>query len=430
MNKYLAIVVLVALALCVATRVTLAKPLDPVPTQTPGMVVQFTSANFSVTEGCVPATLTIAVTGTMSAPVLVDYTITDGTAKQKSDYTYVAGTLIPPTGGFQTITGRLVFQPGENLKDITVLITEDGFAEGTETLTATLSNPTNAALGTISSATLNINDNDLVDSSTNPIDIADTFVCQLYHDFLHRQPDSAGQSFWTNQITACGSNQSCINERRHNVAIAFLLSIEFQQNGYLVYRGFETALDRRPQYEEFVRDLNRLGLGIEVGVGSWAVDLPLARQSFTQLMANRPEFNALFPLGMPGEEFADKLFLNAGVTPTSTERQAVIDAYGVGDFGKRGDALFVALETPSLFNKLYNPGFVLVEYFGFLRRDPDDPPDNNLDGYNFWLNKLNSFTSANEDARDPSVAQSRIKRSEMVNAFILSSEYRTRFGTP
>ncbi len=105
MKKYLAIVLLI-----------LVHTLDA-PAQAPVgiMVVQFTSANLTVTEGCVPATLTIAVTGSLSAPVLVDYTITDGTAKQKSDYTYVAGTLVPPTGGFQTITGRLLFQPGENL---------------------------------------------------------------------------------------------------------------------------------------------------------------------------------------------------------------------------------------------------------------------------------------------------------------------------
>ena len=69
-----------------------------------------------------------------------------------------------------------------------------------------------------------------------------------------------------------------------------------------------------------------------------------------------------------------------------------------------------------------------IEYFGFLRRDPDDPPDTNLDGYNFWLQKMDSFTLPGEDARDAGTAFERVKRGEMVRAFIESIEYRTRFG--
>jgi hypothetical protein len=56
-----------------------------------------------------------------------------------------------------------------------------------------------------------------------------------------------------------------------------------------------------------------------------------------------------------------------------------------------------------------------MEYFGYLRRNPNDPPDNNFNGYNFWLNKLNVF---NGD----------FLQAEMVKAFLNSSEYRGRFG--
>ena len=64
-----------------------------------------------------------------------------------------------------------------------------------------------------------------------------------------------------------------------------------------------------------------------------------------------------------------------------------------------------------------NRAFVLMEYFGYLRRHPSDPPDNNLDGFNFWLNKLNQFNGNFVNA-------------EMVKAFIKSTEYRGRFGPP
>jgi hypothetical protein len=57
----------------------------------------------------------------------------------------------------------------------------------------------------------------------------------------------------------------------------------------------------------------------------------------------------------------------------------------------------------------FNSAFVTMEYFGYLRRDPDTA------GFNFWSDKLNSF---NGD----------FIKAEMVKAFIAASEYRQRFG--
>jgi Domain of unknown function (DUF4214) len=62
-----------------------------------------------------------------------------------------------------------------------------------------------------------------------------------------------------------------------------------------------------------------------------------------------------------------------------------------------------------------NRTFVQIEYFGYLRRNPNDPPDGNFNGFNFWVNKLNQF---NGD----------FLRAEMVKAFLSSIEYRNRFG--
>jgi hypothetical protein len=64
-----------------------------------------------------------------------------------------------------------------------------------------------------------------------------------------------------------------------------------------------------------------------------------------------------------------------------------------------------------------NRAFVLMQYFGYLRRNPNDAPEASLDfaGYNFWLGKLNQFNGNYINA-------------EMVKAFISSIEYRKRFG--
>lgn len=63
----------------------------------------------------------------------------------------------------------------------------------------------------------------------------------------------------------------------------------------------------------------------------------------------------------------------------------------------------------------FNKAFVLMEYFGYLGRNPDDPPDSDFAGYNFWLTKLNNFNGNYVNA-------------DMVKAFLVSSEYKQRFG--
>jgi hypothetical protein len=62
-----------------------------------------------------------------------------------------------------------------------------------------------------------------------------------------------------------------------------------------------------------------------------------------------------------------------------------------------------------------NRSFVQMAYLGYLRRNPNDSPDTDFTGYNFWVSKLNQFNGNFVNA-------------EMVKAFITSGEYRRRFG--
>ena len=131
-----------------------------------------------------------------------------------------------------TTLGTLRFAADETSKSIAIPIINDVFAEGSEDFAITLSNPSGGSLGSPSSATLTITDDDTVNGTANPIDVASFFVRQHYLDFLNREPDSAGLAFWTNQITECNSDAACIEIRRINVSAAFFLSIEFQETGY------------------------------------------------------------------------------------------------------------------------------------------------------------------------------------------------------
>ena len=144
-------------------------------------------------DGCI--LVTVSRSGNTSGAISVSYATTDGSALQRSDYT--------------TALGTLNFASGETSKSFWVLISQDSFVEGAETVTLVLNNPTanppgNVAL-TSNTAVLSIMD-DAVESTTNPIDEAGNFVGQHYHDFLNREADAAGRAFWTNQISSCGSD--------------------------------------------------------------------------------------------------------------------------------------------------------------------------------------------------------------------------------
>jgi hypothetical protein len=314
-----------------------------------------------------------------------------------------------------------------------VLINEDAYTEGTENATLILQNPQNGTLGAPSAASLQIVD-DAPEGSTNPIDDSRTFVCTHYHDFLYRQADQAGEDFWTNGIESCGANAQCRVEKRVDVSTAFFLSIEFQTTGYFVIRTNKAAFGNEkftPRYGTFLRDLRQISEGVIVGQPGFQARLEQNRQRYLEDFVTRSGFTAQFPAGMTAAQFVDKLFANVGATPSAAERNAAIAAFGTGDTAGRAAALKSVADSDTVYATLYNPSFVLMQYFGYLRRNPDDQPDGNFVGYDFWLNKMNTFSVPGENVRDEAVALARVRRAEMVRAFIESFEYRRRFhGAP
>jgi hypothetical protein len=349
--------------------------------------------------------------------------VNNATATQRGDFTYAAGSV--------------VFAGGETSKTFPVLITEDGYAEGTEAATMQLSNPSGATLGTPNAASLQIADNDSNDASTNPIDDAEIFVGQHYHDFLNRQADASGQDFWTNQITSCGNDASCRDEKRSNVSTAFFLSIEFQNTGYFAFRFYRASFPDNaqrprgvPRYLEFLRDEQKLQSNVVVGQQNWEFVLEQNKEGFALDWVDRADFIAEYPTSMTRDEFIDKLFARSGATPTTQERNQAGFAYDSGGSlkEKRAKGIRAVIDTGSVYNAQYNPAFVLMQYFGYLRRNPNNAPDNDYSGYDFWLAKMNQFSQPGEDMRDAQTALAREKRAEMVKAFLVSGEYRGRFG--
>jgi hypothetical protein len=392
---------------------------DAVPTG-----IQFSAANFNMNEGCGGGTITVTRTGDTTGVATVDYATSDSTALQRTDYTLTSGTI--------------VFAAGESSKTFTVLGTKDSYnTEGMETINLTLSNPTGASVGSQGTATVSIADDTTVPANSQPIDDAGTFVCQHYHDFFSRQADASGQSFWTNEIASCVNDASCRDEKRTNVSAAFFLSIEFQNTGYFAFRlyraSFPDSAQRPrgvPRYLEFLHDEQTLQNGVVVGQANWDAFLEQNKQGFALGWVDRADFIVEYPTTMTRDAYLDKLFAVSGAAPTVQERNQAVFAYDGGSSlkEKRAKGIRAVVETGAVYNAQYNPAFVLMQYFGYLRRNPDSAPDNNFGGYDFWLAKLNQFSQAGEDIRDAQTALNRMKRAEMVKAFLISGEYRGRFG--
>ncbi|HEX8294577.1 MAG TPA: DUF4214 domain-containing protein, partial [Pyrinomonadaceae bacterium] len=257
------------------------------------------------------------------------------------------------------------------------------------------------------------------------------FVRQQYLDFLSREPDAAGFQFWQDNITQCGSDEPCKEVKRINVSAAFFLSIEFQNTGYLVYRTYKAAYGDATspnvpgtvpviRLGEFLPDSQRIGLGVQVGIGNWEQQLEANKQAYALEFVLRPRFLAAFPLSMTAAQYVDKLVQNAGITLTAGERDALVaQLNSTADVAAaRAAVLRAVAENPQLQQSEFRRAFVLMQYYGYLRRNPDDAPEPGLNfgGWKFWLDKLNEF---NGD----------FQRAEMVKAFLTSDEYIDRFGT-
>ena len=393
--------------------------------------IQFAPANYSVAENAKSVVVTATRLGATSAAAEVTYSTSDGAGLQS------CGTVNGKASSrcdYVPAFGVLTFAAGQISKTITIPIVDDGFVEGDETFNVALSNPTVGNLGANATATITITDDD-ASPGVNPIDTGSFFVRQNYLDFLSREPDQSGFDFWTNQLAGCGNDASCVQLARVNVSAAFFLSIEFQQTGYLVERMYKVAYGDAlgtstvggshqlavpiVRFNEFLQDTQRIGRDVVVLQAGWEQVLENNKKAFALEFVETARFTGAFPNTMTPDAFVDKLNQNAGNVLSLPERQALINLFAgtvdSSNVSARAKALRRTADDDILYSAEFTRAFVLSQYFGYLRRNPNDLPDTDYTGYDFWLRKLNQFNGNYINA-------------EMVKAFLSSIEYRQRFG--
>jgi len=269
---------------------------------------------------------------------------------------------------------------------------------------------------------------------TNPpqfitIGDSDFYTQQQYIDFLNRMPDQSGFQFWLNQLTACGNNVGCLEAMRVNVSASFFLSIEFQQTGYLAERTYKSAFGDGSgvstfngnhnvvtpiiRFNEFLTDIKAIGNNVVVLAPGWEAALEANKVAYFNAFVQRSSFTTDYPAAMTPAAFVDQLNTRAG-NPLSQGEKDQLVADLTGGAKTRAQVLRAVAEDQDLVNSEFNRAFVLMQYYGYLRRDPNAGQDTDYTGYDFWLTKLNQFNGNYINA-------------EMVKAFITSIEYGNRF---
>ena len=226
------------------------------------------------------------------------------------------------------------------------------------------------------------------------IDDNDFFIQQHYNGFLSRMPEPGGFQGWMDVLTNCGTKypQPC---DRIEVSSGFFRSPEFQGRGYFIFRFYIASLGRNAFYKEFMPDLRRVSGFLD------DTQLEAAKVAFIQDFTSRSEFQQKYGSISDPTAYVDAILNSAGVT--LSQRQQLISDLSSGK-ATRASTLRAIMESQEVYNKYYNTAFVVMQYFGYLRRDPDIL-------YLEWIKTMDKTG----DYRT------------MINGFMNSLEYRQRF---
>jgi uncharacterized repeat protein (TIGR01451 family) len=352
-------------------------------------LAQFSSSSYNVAEDGLHAVVKVNRSGNLSQPSTVDYATSDSAGLTNCS---VANGIASSRCDYAVSVGTLRFAANEASKTISIPIVNDVYVEGPESFTITLSNPTGGDLGSPSIATITIDDNDN-GGAPNPIDDNAFFVRQLYIDFLGREPDPPGLRGWLAILNNCPVDDTSCD--RVHVAEGFARGDEFGERGYFIYRAYRAALGRKPGYAEFIPDMAKVSGFLT------AQELEANKRAFLNEFVTRTELRGRYD-ALDNTGYVNELEKTALVALPN--KQALIDDLNAGR-KTRAEVLRAVMETTEVYAKHFNEAFVVMEYFGFLRRDPDAL-------YQNWIDQFNHSNSYRL----------------VINGFINSTEYRQRFG--
>ncbi len=208
------------------------------------------------------------------------------------------------------------------------------------------------------------------------IEDSDFFVQQQYIDFLSRFPEASGFQAWLKVLSDCNGDKACLfgpNGKRVLVSRGFYQSREFHEKGFLSHRFYAVSFGRLATYDEFVRDMRSL-------TGATDSETLAKREAFAASWVQRGDFKAAFD-SLSNAAFVDKLLQTGGVTLSN--RNQLVASLDNGS-KTRAQVIREIVDSGEVQSKEFDPSFVAILYYGYLRRAPETT------GYNNWLNYLRS----------------------------------------
>ena len=167
--------------------------------------------------------------------------------------------------------------------------------------------------------------------------------------------------------------------------------------------------------------MNQVTQGIVVNDALSPSVINANKRTFVDQFVNRAEFKSAYPDAMSNQAFVDKLFATTGISPSTADREALINGLNSGETRASvvfkvvdgtqtvadGALVFQTTYGKAFYDQEFDAAFVFMQYIGYLRRNPDQ------DGFNHWFGKLKQFGNWVD--------------AQLVLAFIISPEYRSRF---
>ena len=158
------------------------------------------------------------------------------------------------------------------------------------------------------------------------------------------------------------------------------------------------SFGERPQYQEFTRDMARVK-------GETDQEFLANRAAFPGEWVQRGRFRQRYD-ALGNAAYVDTLLETGGLRQALSGRRGQWVAELDAGAKTRAQVLREVVESAEAEARYYNEAFVAMQYFGYLRRDPDPA------GYGGWLDHLNRTGNYRE----------------MVWGFLYSPEYKLRFG--
>jgi hypothetical protein len=165
-----------------------------------------------------------------------------------------------------------------------------------------------------------------------------------------------------------------------------------------LYRVYLAGTGAMPRYRSFMSDLETIGDGVIAGSDDQEQEVAANFQRFLEEWTRRESFNQSFAQ-LDNSQYVNRLIENAGISIDQSSREALVSGLSSGR-ETRAAVLLEIVDDPKLIEKEQYRSLLALHYFGYLRRNPDDPPDGDLRGFNFWLQTL----ERNHDTRALSTA--------------------------